>query len=241
MPQINITPDQIVFLRWGHFTLSATIVFAWVVMALLVALAVLATRRLSTTTPVSRRQALLEMLITYMRSQIREITGQDPDRYLPFVGSLFLFISISNLLEIVPGYRAPTGSINTTAALALVVFFAVPVFGIAEQGPIQYLRHYLQPTPLMLPFNIIGELSRTLALAVRLFGNIMSGSLVVAVLVAIVPIFIPIVMEALGLLIGQVQAYIFAILATVYIGAATRGEGEEGPHTIQNTAEVAHG
>jgi len=176
-----------------------------------------------------------------MRSQIREVTEQDPDRYLPFVGSLFLFISVSNLLEIVPGYRAPTGSINTTAALALVVFFAVPVFGIAEQGLLGYLRHYAQPTPLMLPFNIIGELSRTLALAVRLFGNIMSGSLVVAVLVAIVPIFVPVVMEALGLLIGQVQAYIFAVLATVYIGAATRRDGESSPDTGKNSPEVAHG
>ena len=241
MTGIDITPDQIVLLQWGRFTLSATIVFTWVVMALLVMLAWLATRRLVSSPPVSRRQTLFEMLVTYMRSQIREVTEQDPDRYLPFVGSLFLFISVSNLLEIVPGYRAPTGSINTTAALALVVFFAVPVFGIAEQGLLGYLRHYAQPTPLMLPFNIIGELSRTLALAVRLFGNIMSGSLVVAVLVAIVPIFVPVVMEALGLLIGQVQAYIFAVLATVYIGAATRRDGESSPDTGKNSPEVAHG
>jgi len=210
-------------------------------MALLVILARITTRRLVSEPPVSRRQATFEMLITFMRNQIREITGQDPDRYLPFVGSLFLFISVSNLLEIVPGYRAPTGSLNTTAALALVVFFAVPVFGIAEQGLIGYLRHYAQPTPLMLPFNIIGELSRTLALAVRLFGNIMSGSLVVAVLVAIVPIFAPVVMEALGLLIGQVQAYIFAVLATVYIGAATRRDGEFGSTSIHSGPEVTNG
>ena len=141
-----------------------------------------------------------------------------------FIGSLFLFISLSNLLEIVPGYHAPTGSINTTIALAGVVFVAVPIFGISEHGLLGYLRHYARPTPLMIPFNIIGELSRTLALAVRLFGNVMSGGLVVAVLVAIVPLFIPIALEILGLLVGQVQAYIFAILATVYIGAATRGD-----------------
>jgi len=241
MSDIRITPDQIVFLQWGPFTLTATIVFTWVVMALLLVLAILVTRGLTASAPVSRRQALLEMLIDFMRDQIREITGQEPDRYLPFIGSLFLFISVSNLLEIVPGYHAPTGSLNTTAALALVVFFAVPVFGIGEQGLVRYLRHYLQPTPLMLPFNIIGELSRTLALAIRLFGNIMSGGLVVAVLLAIVPIFIPIAMEALGLLIGQVQAYIFAILATVYIGAATGGEGQSSPEAIQSTAEVTHG
>ena len=241
MPEINISPDQIVYFRWGFATLSATIVFTWVVVALLVTVAWLTTRHLGAGRSVSRRQTLFEMLITFMRSQIREITDQDPDRYLPFIGSLFLFISVSNLLEIVPGYRAPTGSINTTAALALVVFFAVPIFGIAEQGIVGYLKHYAQPTPLMLPFNIIGELSRTLALAVRLFGNVMSGSLVVAVLVAIVPIFVPIVMEVLGLLIGQVQAYIFAVLATVYIGAATRRDNEVTNSGVRINPEVKNG
>jgi F-type H+-transporting ATPase subunit a len=210
-------------------------------MAILVMLVWLATRSLSVGPSMSRRQNFFEMLVTYMRSQIREITGQDPDRYLPFIGSLFIFISVSNLLEVVPGYRAPTGSINTTAALALVVFFAVPIFGIAEQGLVGYLKQYAQPTPLMLPFTIIGELSRTLALAVRLFGNVMSGSLVVAVLVAIIPIFVPIVMEALGLLIGQVQAYIFAVLATVYIGAATRKDGETGNAVTETNPEVNNG
>jgi len=241
MPQIDITPDQIVYFKWSFVTLSATIVFTWVVMALLVTVAWLTTRRLRTGVSVSRQQTLFEMLVTYMRSQIREITDQDPDRYLPFVGSLFLFISVSNLLEVVPGYHAPTGSINTTAALALVVFFAVPIFGIAEQGFFGYLKHYAQPTPLMLPFNIIGELSRTLALAVRLFGNVMSGALVVAVLLAIVPIFVPIVMEALGLLIGQVQAYIFAVLATVYIGAATRRDNEVTNSVVHSSPEVKNG
>ncbi|MBN1152980.1 MAG: F0F1 ATP synthase subunit A [Dehalococcoidia bacterium] len=241
MPQIDITPDQIVYFKWGFATLNATILFTWVVMALLVTLAWLTTRRLGSGRSVTRRQTLFEMLITFMRSQIREITDQDPDRYLPFIGSLFLFISVSNLLEVVPGYHAPTGSINTTAALALVVFFAVPIFGVAEQGLLGYLKHYAQPTPLMLPFNIIGELSRTLALAVRLFGNVMSGALVVAVLVAIVPIFVPIVMEALGLLIGQVQAYIFAVLATVYIGAATRRDNEVTKAVVHSSPEVKNG
>jgi F-type H+-transporting ATPase subunit a len=238
MPKIDISPDLIVYFKWGFASLSATIVFTWVVMAVLVVLVRLATRRLSTGMSMTRQQNMFEMLITFMRSQIREITGQDPDRYLPFVGSLFLFISLSNFLEIVPGFRPPTGSLNTTAALALVVFFAVPVFGIAEQGFVGYLKGYLEPTPLMLPFNIIGELSRTLALAVRLFGNIMSGSLVVAVLLAIVPLFAPIVMEALGLLIGQVQAYIFAVLATVYIGAATRDDHDTQKAQTATSPEV---
>ena len=241
MPQVDITPDQIVYFKWGFATLSATIVFTWVVMALLVAAVWVTTRRLSSGRSVSRRQTLFEMLITFMRSQIREITDQDPDRYLPFIGTLFLFISVSNMLEIVPGYHAPTGSINTTAALALVVFFAVPIFGIAEHGFIGYLKHYAQPTPLMLPFNIIGEVTRTLALAVRLFGNIMSGSLVVAILLTLVPIFVPVVMTVLGLLIGQVQAYIFAVLAAVYIGAATRRDNEVTNSAVRISPEVKNG
>jgi F-type H+-transporting ATPase subunit a len=241
MPQIEITPDQILYFKWGFATLSATIVFTWVVMALLVAVVWLTTRHLSSGRSVSRRQTLFEMLITFMRSQIREITDQDPDRYLPFIGSLFLFISVSNMLEIVPGYHAPTGSINTTAALALVVFFAVPIFGIAERGFIGYLKHYAQPTPLMLPFNIIGEVTRTLALAVRLFGNIMSGGLVVAILLTLVPIFVPVVMTVLGLLIGQVQAYIFAVLAAVYIGAATRRDNEVTNSAVRISPEVKNG
>ena len=138
---------------------------------------------------------------------------------------------------VVGRWSSPVGRLARTI-LALVVFFAVPVFGIAEQGFVGYLKGYLEPTPLMLPFNIIGELSRTLALAVRLFGNIMSGSLVVAVLLAIVPLFAPIVMEALGLLIGQVQAYIFAVLATVYIGAATRDDHDTQKAQTATSPEV---
>jgi F-type H+-transporting ATPase subunit a len=105
--------------------------------------------------------------------------------------------------------------------LALCVFLAVPIFGIRKQGIVGYLKTYTQPTWIMLPFNIIGELSRTLALAVRLFGNMMSGAMIVAILLTITPFIFPIFMTALGLLTGMVQAYIFTILAGVYIAAAT--------------------
>jgi F-type H+-transporting ATPase subunit a len=125
----------------------------------------------------------------------------------------------------VPWYQPPTGSLSTTAALAICVFFAVPAFGIARSGPGAYFKRYLQPSFLMLPFHVMGELSRTLALAVRLFGNIMSGTIIIAILLSIVPLFVPIVMQALGLLIGQIQAYIFAVLAAVYIASAARSHG----------------
>ena len=129
---------------------------------------------------------------------------------------------MANLCTIIPGYEPPTGSLSTTVALALSVFVAVPFFGIEEQGLGSYLKSYMEPTVLMLPFNIISELSRTLALAVRLFGNMMSGVMIIGILLTITPFIFPVLMTALGLLTGMVQAYIFSILATVYIAAATR-------------------
>jgi alternate F1F0 ATPase F0 subunit A len=159
-----------------------------------------------------------------IRNQIHEVTHQEASRYLPFIGTLFMYISVSNLLQVIPGFQPPTGSLSTTAALAVCVFFAVAIFGITQQGVLAYLKQYLRPSPLMLPFNIISELSRTLALAVRLFGNIMSGTLIGAILLSVVPFFLPVIMNLLGLLIGQIQAYIFAILATVYIASATQSQ-----------------
>jgi len=226
---MTISPDEIVLLRWGSFELNATIVLTWGVMALLVVVSLAITRRLSTGIRMSRWQNLLEVLVTGMRDQIREVSRRDPGIYLPFVGTLFLFIATANLLMLVPGYLPPTGSLSTTTALALSVFIAVPLFGIARQGVLGYLRHYVRPTPLMLPFNLIGELSRTLALAIRLYGNVMSGTVIVAILVSIVPFLFPIVLRALGLLTGLIQAYIFAVLAMVYIASATSAyqQGEE--------------
>jgi F-type H+-transporting ATPase subunit a len=181
----------------------------------------LVTRRLTAETHFSRWQNLLEVLVTGIRDQIREISHQDPAEYLPFVGTLFLFIGVCNLLSIVPGFEPPTGSLSTTAALAICVFVAVPLYGIGHRG-LSYFTQYVKPSVFMLPFNIMGELSRTLALAVRLFGNVMSGSMIAAILLAIAPLVFPILMQALGLLTGLIQAYIFAILAMVYIAAATR-------------------
>jgi F-type H+-transporting ATPase subunit a len=174
----------------------------------------------------SRWQNLLEVLVTGMRDQIREVSHQDPGRYLPFVGTLFLFIGMANLLNVVPAYMAPTGSLSTTTALAICVFVAVPLYGIAYEGPLDYFRHYVRPSALMLPFNIIGELSRTIALAVRLYGNIMSGTVIVAILLSLTPYFFPVVMQLLGLLTGMIQAYIFAVLAMVYIASATSAHAE---------------
>jgi F-type H+-transporting ATPase subunit a len=219
---VEITPDDIVYWEWRFVTLNATLVFSWAVMALLALGSWLITRNLETGPRVPRWQNGLEIIVDTIQRQIAEASGGRPDRYLPFVGTLFLFIVVANVLDAVPGFRAPTASLTTTAALATCVFVAVPVFGIARQGVKDYFRQYVRPTPLMLPFHVIGELSRTLALAVRLFGNITSGSLIVAIVLSIAPLFFPVVMQALGLLIGVIQAYVFAILALVYIASAER-------------------
>jgi len=224
---MRISPDTFVLFRWGPIVLNATIISTWAVMALMVLGSKLVTRGLTTETRFSRWQNLMEVLVTGIREQIREISGQDPGEYLPFVGTLFLFVAVCNILSIVPGYEAPTGSLSTTAALAACVFVAVPLYGIAHRG-LSYFAQYIKPSVFMLPFNIMGELSRTLALAVRLFGNVMSGTMIVGILLGVTPLIFPIVMQALGLLTGLIQAYIFAILAMVYIAAATRVQQREG-------------
>jgi len=218
----QISPDQVIFWEWGPIHLNATIVFTWGVMALMTLGSWLVTRRLSSGTNVSRWQNLLEVIVSYMQKEIKEISQQETASYLYFAGSLFLFILVSNILTIFPGFIAPTASLSTTAGLAICVFVAVPIYGIISRGILGYLKQYIEPTIFMLPFNVMGELSRTLALAVRLFGNIMSGMKVAAILLALAPLFFPIVMHALGLLTGVIQAYIFAVLAMVYIASATR-------------------
>lgn len=233
----DISPDQVVFWQWGWISLNATIVFTWGVMVLMVLGSWLITRKLSSGPEISRWQNLLEVLVEGMRNQIRDISQEDPGSYLYFIGTLFLFILVSNLLFVVPWYVAPTASLSTTAALAICVFVAVPVYGILSRGVLGYLKQYVRPTPLMLPFNVIGELSRTLALAVRLFGNIMSGMKIAAILLAVIPFIFPVVMQALGLLTGTIQAYIFAVLAMVYIASATRVRKEKETEHNQRKGE----
>jgi F-type H+-transporting ATPase subunit a len=217
---MQLSPDSQVLWQYGFFKVNTTIVFTWLLMAILAAGAKIVTARLSTGMRRSRWQNVLEVIVLTTEKQIAEIGLVQPRRFLGFIGTLFLFVALASLCTVFPGYRPPTGSLSTTAALALCVFIAVPLYGIRENGLIGYFRTYMEPTFLMLPFNIIGEISRTLALAVRLFGNMMSGQMIVGILLTIAPYIFPIVMTLLGLLTGMVQAYIFSVLATVYIAAA---------------------
>ncbi len=225
---MNMSPDEIELFRWGPIVLNATIVSTWAIMLVLAAGSWLVTRKLSPETRISRWQHVLEVVVLGMQQQIREVSRQEPGEYLPFVGTIFLFVAMSALSSVVPGFHPPTSSLSTTAALAMCVFIAVPLFGIQHQGVRNYLRQFAQPSVFMLPFNVIGELSRTLALAVRLYGNMMSGTVIAAILLAFVPLFVPVVMQLFGLLTGMIQAYIFAILAMVYIASATQAHHEEG-------------
>lgn len=227
--------DQIIYWEWGILKINATLLYSWIIIAILPIIAWVITRDLTSGIGISRWQALLESFIVVIIDQIEEATQQKADTYLPFIGTLFLFIVVSNIINVVPGVHSPTASLTTTAALACCVFVAVPVFGVGTRGFKSYFRHYIQPTPLMLPFNIIGELSRTLALAIRLFGNIMSGSLIVAILLSLTPLFFPVVMQIFGLLIGVIQAYVFAILAMVYIASATSIQRREDHEMELNT------
>ena len=205
---MHISPDSIVYWQWGFVSLNGTVVFTWLVMALLGLISWLVTRKLTSNETIPRWQNVLESIVTAIQGQVKDVMKHRPDPYFPFLASLFLFIALSNLLSVIPGFESPTGSLSTTTGLALCVLVAVPFFGIRENGLKLYLANYVKPTPMMLPFNIIGELSRTLALAVRLFGNVMSGSMIGAILLLIAPLFFPVLMQLLGLLTGMVQAYI---------------------------------
>src|SRR5476649_258559 len=219
---MRLSPDEMVFWHYGIFKLNGTIVFTWGLMLVIAVGSKLITRRLSTDLTRAPWQSLLEIVVTGIEKQIEDVGLRHPEKYIGFLGTLFLFVALASLCTVIPGYEPPTGSLSTTAALALCVLAAVPFFGIEEEGLSGYLKSYVEPTIIMLPFKIISELSRTLALAVRLFGIMMSGTMILAILLTITPFVFPIAMSVLGLLTGMVQAYIFSILAAVYIASATR-------------------
>jgi len=219
---MNLSSDQNILWQHGTFHLNETILMTWILMIVMTVAAKLITHKLASSLNVSRGQALLEIIVTTITKQIEEVGLANARKYLSFLGTLFLLVAVASLFTIIPGYTPPTGSLSTTVALALCVFVGVPFFGVEEKGLGGYLKNYIEPTIIMLPFNIISEISRTLALAIRLFGNMMSGTMIIAILLTITPFIFPIILTALGLLTGMVQAYIFTILATVYIAAATR-------------------
>jgi len=233
---MELTPDTSIIFTLGPVAINATIFNTWLIMAALVGVSMLVTRNLRPDVPPNRWRTMLEVIVAGIVSQIAEVTDRRDPRILYFVGTLFLFIVTANLLTVVPGFDTPTASLSTTAALALSVLIAVPIFGIGSRGIGGYLKSYIEPSVVMLPFNIIGKVSRGISLAVRLYGNIMSGAVIAAILLTVAPFFFPVLMDMLGLLTGAIQAYIFAILATVYISSATADPADSAPDSTKDTA-----
>jgi len=200
----------------GAVPIARTVVTTWGLMIILAAGCWLVTR--SFRVIAEGTQAVIETVVTGIEEQIQAIVGRDPTPFLPLLGTLFIFLVFANLSGIVPGVSAPTASLETPAALAAIVFLSVHFFGVRIQGPIRYLKGYLEPNPVMLPLNILSEITRSFSLAVRLFGNVMSDELVLAIVLALAGLLVPIPFMAFAILVGLVQAYIFTVLAAVYIG-----------------------
>ncbi|MCW6512180.1 F0F1 ATP synthase subunit A [Lichenifustis flavocetrariae] len=202
----------------GPVTITAAVIVTWAIMAVLTLGSVLVTRRL-TLVP-SRTQAAFELVVDTVDGQIRDTMQLEPGPYRAFVGTLFVFIFVANWSSLVPGVGPPTAKLETDAALALLVFVAVIWFGIRAGGLRGYLATFASPNPVMIPLNFIESLTRTFSLLVRLFGNVMSGVFVIGIVLSLAGFLVPIPLMALDLLTGAVQAYIFAILAMVFIAGA---------------------
>lgn len=205
--------------RLGPMHIGPTVLTTWLLMALLVGLAWAGTRRLSVGAP-SRWQSVLEATVLALQRAIEAAAPGQAARLLPFIGTLWLFIATANLAGLVPGLRSPTGDLSLTVALALLVFGAVHWFGIRIDGLRGYLRHYLEPNPILLPFHLLGEITRTLALAVRLFGNMMSLEMAALLVLLVAGFLAPVPLLMLHLVEALVQAYIFGTLALVYVAGA---------------------
>jgi F-type H+-transporting ATPase subunit a len=207
------------------FAISQTVWTTWGIMAALGVASWLTTRRLQMTP--GRWQTAVEGVVAALEGGVEGVVGDQTRRVLPFVGTLWVFLLVANLIGIVPGLRSPTDDLSLTSALAVLVFVSVHWYGIQVRGLKNYLKHYVQPNPILLPFHIVGEISRTVALAVRLFGNVFSLETAALLVLAVAGFLVPVPLLALHLIEAVVQAYIFGILALIYIGAAIQVQESE--------------
>jgi F-type H+-transporting ATPase subunit a len=208
--------EATILFHFGPLPIMLPVVTTWGLMILLVVGSWWTTRSLKLIA--GDWPAVIESIVVGMEGQIEGILGRDSGPFLPLLGTLFIFLVAANLSGIVPGLKAPTASLETPAALAVIVFFSVHFFGIRIQGLLPYLKSYLKPNPAFLPLNILSEITRSFSLALRLFGNIMSDELVLGIILTLAGLVVPIPFMAFAILIGLVQAYIFSVLAAVYIG-----------------------
>lgn len=210
----------------GPLRIGPPLLVTWLVMGMLVLLAWFGTRRLDPLRPGLLATAL-EGVVEAMRAAIAAAAPEHADRLLPFVGTLWLFLVSANLIGLVPGLATPTADLSTTAALAVLVFLSTHWYGIRIDGLRAHLRHYLSPSPILLPFHIVGEITRTLALAVRLFGNMMSLDLAALMLLLVAGLLVPLPLLLLHVVEALVQAYIFGMLALVYIAGSLQGRAHD--------------
>ena len=202
----------------GSVAITEPVVVSWAVIAALAGLSALATRRLSLM-PL-KTQATLELLVSTIDNQIRDTMQGDPAPFRALIGSIFLFVLVSNWSSLIPGVEPATAHIETDAAMALIIFVATVAWGVRSRGIGGYLKTFAEPSWVMIPLNVVEQFTRTFSLIVRLFGNVMSGVFVIGIILALAGLLVPIPLMALDLVTGAVQAYIFAVLATVFIGAA---------------------
>ncbi|MDX2486294.1 MAG: F0F1 ATP synthase subunit A [Gammaproteobacteria bacterium] len=199
----------------GPVQLTSTVLTTWVMMAIIGGLVWLVTRRLQMRP--NRLQTLVEAIVSIIEESIRDIAPQHVQQIMPFIGTLWVFIVIANLIGLIPGMHSPTRDLSATAAIAFLVFLSVHWYGIRIQGLKNYLLHYLKPSPLLLPFNLISEVTRTIALAVRLFGNMMSLEMVALLILIVAGFLVPVPILMLHIVEALVQAYIFGMLALIYV------------------------
>ena len=214
---MDVISHPVVFTLLG-IPIRNTVVMTWILMAIIIGL-VLIVKQV--------KPSLLEMLLEFIEGIVGDVLDvENLTPYLPLLGSLFIFICFSNLLSVVPGLSSPTADVNTTFALAVIVFFAVHFYGIQKKGFWKYLKTFSDPI-FLFPIELLGHFSRTLSLTLRLFGNIMSGDLIVAIVFSLLPMIIPIPFILLGMVTGVIQAYIMTTLATLYIASAVEISSED--------------
>ena len=213
----------------GPVAITEPVIISWVIMALLVAFAVAVTRRLSLMP--SKAQTVLELFVGVIDDQIRGTMQVEPSQYRALIGTIFIFILLANWSSLIPGVEPPTAHVETDAAFAAIVFCATILYGIRTRGLFGYLRTFAEPTWIMIPLNIVEQITRTFSLIVRLFGNMMSGVFIAAIVLSLAGLLVPIPFMALDVLTGAIQAYIFTVLAMVFIGAAVAEGPQESPNS----------
>ncbi len=214
--------DEGYSLSLGQLSIHASVISTWAVMVFIISLVWLATRHMKMLP--SGMQTVIEGIFEAMEEAVLEVTPEHGRLIMPFISTLWVFLIIANMVGLIPGLHSPTGDLSVTSALAILVFLSVHWFGIRTQGLKKYLHHYLQPTPMLLPFHIISELTRTLALAIRLFGNVMSLEMAAMLIVLVAGFLAPIPILMLHIIEALVQAYIFGMLALIYLASAMQSQ-----------------